>query len=155
MSTGVPGDRVSYSLVVYWAGDLQIGYMRAAQRLAAHPPAQFITTQKSGGDCSGVQVRLTGSLPIFNKHFNRKQKSRRGNNLEYNDDSAGRESAEVIGGWFAVMGKTQHQPDGGFHTQPAHKFLTGFGECGLFMDYRGDCFPGLTFDKQDDRVPIQ
>jgi hypothetical protein len=29
-----------------------------AQRLAAHPTAQFITTQKTGGDCFGGRGRL-------------------------------------------------------------------------------------------------
>jgi len=30
----------------------------SAQRLVAHPPAQFITTQKTGGDCFGGRGRL-------------------------------------------------------------------------------------------------
>jgi RNA polymerase-interacting CarD/CdnL/TRCF family regulator len=45
-----------------------------SQRLAAHPPAQFITTQKTGGDCSGGQWGAW-PLPICNQHFNRKSKS--------------------------------------------------------------------------------
>jgi hypothetical protein len=42
-----------------------------AQRLAAHPPAQFITTQKTGGDCSGGQWGAWPH-PLFSYHFSRK-----------------------------------------------------------------------------------
>jgi hypothetical protein len=47
-----------------------------AQRLAIHPPAQFITTQKSGGDCSGGRVRLadcTSPGSLYNTRQRRRQ----------------------------------------------------------------------------------